>query len=106
MYYRNESIDRNRYTADSRVINTYEGEDGHEQEYCEMIHNIIKLSCRRFNVFVFDVKWFKDVLDKVPKGSIIVEGSGFMMIDSTQICSAFEGTFILSYHCEQVTTRF
>jgi hypothetical protein len=27
---RTEAIDRNRYTADSRVIGTYEGEDGHE----------------------------------------------------------------------------
>jgi hypothetical protein len=84
----------------------YEGEDGHEQEYCGIIQNIIKLDYQRFDVFVFNVGWFKDVLDKVPQGSITVDGSGFTMIDSTRICSASEGTFILPSHCEQATARF
>jgi hypothetical protein len=75
------------------VIGTYEG---------GIIQNINKLDCRRFDVFVFDVKWFKDVLDKVAQGSITVDGSGFRMIDSTWIYSAKEGTFILPSHCEQV----
>jgi hypothetical protein len=105
-HYRTEAIDRNRYTADSGVIGTYEGEDGREQEYCGIIQNIIKLDYRRFDVFVFDVRWFKDVLDKVPQGSITVDGSGFTMIDSTRICSASEGTFILPSHCEQVSTAW
>jgi riboflavin synthase alpha subunit len=56
-------------------------------------------------MFIFDVEWFKDVLDKVPQGSITVDGSSFTMIDSMRIYSASEGTFILPSHCEQVTTR-
>jgi hypothetical protein len=99
-HYRTEAIDRNQYTADSGVIGTYEGEDGHEQEYYVIIKTIIKLVYRRFDVFVFDVRWFKDVLDKVTQGSITIDGSGFTMIDSTWICSASEGTFILPSHCE------
>jgi hypothetical protein len=87
------------------VIGTYEGEDGHEQEYCGIIQIIIKLDYRRFDVFVFDVRWFKDVLDNVPQGSITIDGSGFTMIDFTRIYSASEGTFILPSHCEQVTAR-
>jgi hypothetical protein len=101
-----KAIDPNRYTVDSGVIGTYEGEDGHEQEYCGIIQNIIKLDYRRFDVFVFDVRWFKDVLDKVPQVSITVHGNGLTMIDSTWICSASEGTFILPIHCEQVTAQF
>jgi hypothetical protein len=46
------------------VIDTYEGEDGHEQEYCGIIQNVIKLDYQRFDMFVFDVRWFKDILDK------------------------------------------
>jgi hypothetical protein len=53
-------------------------------------------------MFVFDIKWFKDVLDKVPQGSITLDSSSFTMIDSTGICSAKEGTFIVPSHCEQV----
>jgi hypothetical protein len=101
-----EAIDRNRYTVDSGVIGTDEGGDGHEQEYCGIIQNIIKLDYRRLNVFVFDVRCFKDVLDKIPQALIIVDGRGFTMIDSTRICSGSEGTFILPSHCEHVTARF
>jgi hypothetical protein len=53
---------------DSRVISMYEGENGQEQKYCRIIQNIIKLDFRRFDIFVFDVKWFNDVLGKVPQG--------------------------------------
>jgi hypothetical protein len=54
-------------------------------------------------MFVFDVRWFKDVLDKVPQGSITLDGSGFTMIDSKRMYSAKEATnFILPSHCEQV----
>jgi hypothetical protein len=84
------------------VIDTYEEEDGQEQEYFRIIQNIIKLDYRIFDVFVFDVRWFKDVLDKVPQSSITVDDSGFTMIDFTRIYSAKEGTFILPSHCEQV----
>jgi hypothetical protein len=66
----------------------YKGEDGQEQEYCRIIQNIIKLDFQRFDVFVFDVKLFKNVLDKVPQGSITLDGSDFTMIGSTWICSA------------------
>jgi hypothetical protein len=100
MHYRTEAIDQNRYTTDTGVIGTYEGEDGHEQEYCAIIQNIIKLDYRRFDVFFFNVRWLKDVLDKVPQSSIIIDGNGFTMIDSTRICSASKGTFILPAHCE------
>jgi hypothetical protein len=102
-HYRIEAIDRNKYImADFGVIGTYEGEDGQEQEYCGIIQNIIKVDFQRFDVFGFDVRWFKDVLEKVPQGSITVDDSGFTMIDSTWICSAKGRTFILPSHCEHV----
>jgi hypothetical protein len=53
---------------------------------CGIIQNIIKLDYRIFDMFFFDVRWFKDILDKVPQGSIIVEGNGFTMIDSINLC--------------------
>jgi hypothetical protein len=70
------------------------------------IQNMIKLDYRRFDMFVFDVRWFKDVLDQVPQGSITIDSNGFTMIDSTRICCASEGTFILPSHSEQVSAQF
>jgi hypothetical protein len=49
-HYCNENIDWNLYTLDYGMISTYEGEDGEEQEYCEIIQNIIKLDFRRFDM--------------------------------------------------------
>ena len=71
-------------------------------EYCGIIQNIIKLDYRRFNVYVFDVRWLKDVMGKVPQCSIKADSSGLTTIDTTSLCSAKEGTFILPFHCEQV----
>jgi hypothetical protein len=88
--------------TDSRVICAYAGEDRQEQEYYGIIQNIIKVEFRRFDVFVFDVRLFKDVLDEVLQGLITLAGSSFTMIDSTWICSAKEGTLILPSHYEQV----
>jgi hypothetical protein len=51
------------YTADSGVTGMYEGEDE-------------ELDYRRFDVFVFDVRWFKDVMGKVPQCSIKADCSG------------------------------
>jgi hypothetical protein len=88
--------------ADSGVIGMYESEDGQVIEYCEIIQNIIKLDYRRFDVYIFDVRWFKDVMGNVPQCSIKAGSSGFTTIDSTRLCNAKEGTFILLSHCEQV----
>jgi hypothetical protein len=98
-HYRTEAI---RYTTDSGVIDMYEGGDGQVIEYCGIIQNIIKLDYRRFDIYVFDVRWFKDVMGNVPQCSIKADSSGFTTIDSTYLCSAKEGTFILPSHCEQV----
>jgi hypothetical protein len=67
---------------------TYEGEDGQEQECCRIIQSIIKLYFRRFdNMYIFDIRWFKDIMLKVPQFFVNVEPSGFRTIDSTWICS-------------------
>jgi hypothetical protein len=81
-HYRTETIDRNQDPSDSGVIGTYEKEDGQNQKYYRIIQNIIKIDFWRFDMFVFDIKWFKDVLGKVPQCSINIDGSGFTMIDS------------------------
>jgi hypothetical protein len=51
-------------------------------------------------VFVFDIRWFKDVLGKAPQGEINVDGSGFMIMYFMLICNAKKRTFILASHCD------
>jgi hypothetical protein len=40
----------------------------------------IKLDFLRFDVFFFDLKWFEDVLDKVPQGSVTLEAAALRLI--------------------------
>jgi hypothetical protein len=89
-------------SADSGFIGMYKGEDGQVIEYCGIIQNILKLDYQRFDIYVFDVRWFKDVMGKVPQRSLKADSRGFTTIDSTRLCSAKEETFILPSHCEQV----
>jgi hypothetical protein len=97
IHYHIEAIDRNWYTLDTRVIDRYDqGDDGQVQEYCGIIQNIIKLDFRRFNVYVFDVQWFKYVMGKIPQCSIKVEPSGFTMIASMRLCNSCGGTSMRS----------
>jgi hypothetical protein len=59
----------------------YEGEDGQEQECSNITKNINKLDFRKFDMFIFNVRWFKDVIGKVSQCSINVQASGYMTID-------------------------
>ena len=102
-HFRTQRIDDKRFTQDCGIIGPFEDENGfHADDYCGLLQNIIKLDYRRFSVYVFDVKWFKDIVVTGPQTSIKKCSNGFATIDSTRFCNANEGTFILPSQCEQV----
>ena len=51
-------------------------------DYCSINQDIIKLEFRSFFIYVLDVKWFKDVVERCPNATIIFHPSGFVIIVS------------------------
>ena len=71
-------------------------------DYCGLIQNIIKVDYRSFFIYLFEVKWFLDVIERGPGTSIKTHINGFITIDSTKFWGNKTGTFILPQHCDQV----
>lgn len=73
-------------------------------DYCGAIQDIIKVGYRKFNMFIFDVKWFK-VISQGPLTSIRRDKSGLIQVDSTKLWTNQTDTFVLPEHCEQVVFK-
>ena len=70
-------------------------------DYCGTLQDIIKVGFRKFDIFIFDVKWFK-VVTQGPQGTVRKDKSGFLQVDRTKIWTDQRDTFVLPEHCEQV----
>ena len=92
-HFRTQRIDDKRFTQDCGIIGPFDDENGFHDDYCGLLQNIIKLDYRRFSVYVFDVKWLKDIVVTCPQTSIKKCFDGFATIDSTRFCNANKETF-------------
>ena len=70
-------------------------------DYCGTLQDIIKVGFRKFDIFIFDVKWFK-VVTQGPQVTVRKDKSGFLQVDCTKIWTDQRDTFVLPEHCEQV----
>lgn len=67
-------------------------------DYCGTIKDIINVGYRKFDMFIFDVKWFK-VISQGPLASIRRDKSGLIQ-NSTKLWTNQTNTFVLPKHCE------
>ena len=105
-HFRVERIDKKRTTFDCGVKAKFKQDNVDDNEmgmldYCGTIQDIIKVGYRKFDMFIFDVKWFK-VISQGPLASIRRDKSGLIQIDSTKLWTNQTDTFVLPEHCEQV----
>ncbi|KAH7424576.1 hypothetical protein KP509_11G014100 [Ceratopteris richardii] len=110
-HFRIARIDQNRSTFDSGVMVNFlqksraSGKDDNslegELDYCGVIQDILKLSLRKFDYFVFDVKWFK-VVTSGRKAIVRRDKSGLLQVNSTRLWTDERDTFVLPEHREQV----
>ena len=71
-------------------------------EYCGVIQDIFfKLQFRRFDYFLFDVKWFR-VVTTGRNATVRRDKSGMLQVDSTKLWIDARDTFVLPEHCGQV----
>lgn len=70
-------------------------------DYCGTIQDILKISFRKFDYFIFDVKWFK-VVTTGRNATVRRDKSGLIQVDSTKLWTDEKDTFVLPEHCEQV----
>ena len=57
---------------------------------------------RRFFVYVLDVKWQMNVVEKGPNATIKRDASGYVTIDSTKFWQTRKDRLVLPQQCEQV----
>lgn len=70
-------------------------------DYFGTIQDIIKVVFRSFEMFIFDVKWFKVILEG-SHASVRRDKSGLLQVDSTKVWTDSRDTFVRPEHCEQV----
>ena len=73
-------------------------------DYCGTIQDIIKVGFRKFDMFIFYVKWFK-VISEGPLATVRRDRSGLVQVDSTKIWTNQKDTFVLPEHCEQIVFK-
>ena len=75
-------------------------------DYCGIIQDIINLDFRSFFVYVLDVKWYKDMVERGPNATIRRHASGFVIIDSTKFLQSTKETLVLPQQCDQVLNTY
>ena len=73
-------------------------------DYVGTIQDILKISFRRFDMFIFDVKWFK-VVTNGPNATVRRDKSGLIQVDSTKFWTDQRDTFVCPDHVEQVVFK-
>ena len=63
-------------------------------EYFGTIQDIIKVDFRKFDMFIFDVRWFK-VVTQGQQSTIRRDKSGLIQVDSTKVWKNQRDTFVL-----------
>ena len=110
-HFRVERIDHKRATFDCGVranfLHESRGSARDENtrmgllDYVGTIQDILKISFRRFDMFIFDVKWFK-VVTNGPNATVRRDKSGLIQVDSTKFWTDQRDTFVCPDHVEQV----
>lgn len=112
-HFRVEQIDNKRTTFDCGVMASFmqetrssaSNENGEATvdmlDYCGTLQDIIKVGFRKFDIFFFDVKWFK-VVTQGPQVTVHKDKSGFLQVDRTKIWTDQRDTFVLPEHGEKV----
>ena len=101
-HFRTQRIDEKRNTQDCGVISSFEGANGKMDDYCGTIQDIYRLYFRRFFVYVLDVKWQMNVVEKGPNATIKRHASGYVTIDSTKFWQTKKDRLVLPQQCEHV----
>ena len=73
-------------------------------DYFGNIQDILKVGFRSFELFIFDVKWFK-VITNGPHATVRRDKSGLIQVDSTKVWTDQRDTFVRPEHCEQVVFK-
>lgn len=73
-------------------------------DYFGTIQDILKIGFRRFDIFIFDVKWFK-VITSGAHASVRRDKSGLIQVDSTKLWTDARDTYVRPEHCEQVVFK-
>lgn len=73
-------------------------------DYFGTIQDILNIGFRRFEMFIFDVKWFK-VITSGANASVRKDKSGLIQVDSTKLWTDARDTFVRPEHCEQVVFK-
>lgn len=111
-----EKIDKKRTTFDCGVKASFEQDlerrssisnDGiinRKLEYFGTIQHVIKVEFRKFEMFIFDVRWFK-VVTQGQQSTIRRDKSGLIQVDSTKVWTDQRDTFVLPEHCDQIVFK-
>ena len=70
-------------------------------QYFGHLKEIINVDYRSFNMLLFDVQWFKVIMEG-SNATVRRDVSGFLKVDSTKLWNDLRDTFVLPEHCEQV----
>lgn len=68
------------------------------------IQDILKVGFRSFELFIFDVKWFKVITNR-PHATLCRDKSGLIQVDFTKVWTDQRDTFVRPQHCEQVVLK-
>ncbi|RYA39312.1 hypothetical protein DD606_25795, partial [Enterobacter cloacae complex sp. GF14B] len=89
------------FTQKSRASARDTNESTSNLDYCGLVSDILKVSFRRFEMFLLDVKWFK-VITSGRNATVHRDGNKLVQIDSTKTWTDVSDTFALPEHSEQV----
>ena len=89
---------------ESRLSISDEDNINRKLEYFGTIQDIIKVDFRKFDMFIFDVRWFK-VVTQGQQSTIQRDKSGLIQVDSTKVWTNQRDTFVLPEHCEQIVFK-
>ena len=95
-----QRIGDNRNTQDHGIIASFEGCNGEMDDYCDIFQDVIKLQLGSFFLYVLDVKWFKDVVERGPNATIRCHASGFVIINSSMFWQSMKDTLVLPQQCD------
>lgn len=73
-------------------------------DYFGTIQDILKVGFRSFELYIFDVKWFKVIMNG-PHATVRRDKSGLIQVDSTKVWTDQQDTFVRPEHCEQVVFK-
>ena len=92
------------FIQESRANASDQNTEFGQLDYFGTIQEILKISFRSFDVFIFDVKWFK-VVTSGPNATVRRDKSGLIQVDSTKVWTDQRDTFVCPEHCEQVVFK-